>query len=464
MNNPRYKKDDVIINFRDMLIYILRRWRNIVIGVLAVGLLAVGYRYLSDWRSYQNKLNANQQQAATITLDGVSLANANQVLQYEKVYQAQADYNRNAPLMQINPGAVKTQTLTYLIEGARSYVIAQLYQTHLGDVNLYTDIADHADPVSNTAHIAELVSIEIKYDKQTTAPTDHALVCIDIIAPTDTLRENITHTVKAHIVSLQETVSQALGAHKLTLMTDALQTRVDTTLKNTQQSNLNACNTLRTNLKNAKEALTDEEKAYLEQAAIDDTLAAPVSPNPPSVSKKWLVLGVAAGLALMLGIYVLGYIFGQKLKSRTDLAERYELYIFGRLTANTRPSLTERTIRRLFCKKEAAETPAYVTQQLLLSVKAACADNNNGPSVLVTGSALDDAMLADMVTELQKEGIRLTVLADPVQNPAAPRAFADADAVVLAETAGRSTYDDIYRTLDMCARFETPVLGAFIIE
>ncbi len=457
---PRYQKEDILINFRDLLVHILRHWRSVLIGVLAVTLLAGGYRYLKDYQGYQHALAADKQASSTVTLEGESLANANQVLQYQKLYQAQADYNRTAPLMQLDPAAVPTRTLSYLITGARSYVTATLYQTHLGDLNPYAAIADDAAPTATAAQIRELVDIKVTYDEHNATPADHAMLTVDIVAPTDTLQAAITDAVKARLTALKATVSTSLGAHTLTAVADTSYIAADPALKTAQQNSLNTCNTLRTNLKNAKDALTGTEKAYVEQMTALDKEDDAAAPTPPSVSKKWLVLGFAAGLILMLGIHGLGYVFSQTVKSREDFAERYGLYIFGCLGSEggkTRP--TERLIRRLFFKKATATAP-LIARQLALAARATA----EHPTLALTGSALDAARVTSLAEALEQQGVTLRILPHPADNIDALNALPAVDAVVLAETVGASTYGDIYQALDICERLDRPVLGAIILN
>ncbi len=454
---PRYEKEDILVNFRDLLVHILRRWRSIVIVTLIITILVGGLRYGLDWRRYTGALNAADNETS-ITLEGLSLANANQVLQYQKLYQAQADYNRTAPLMQIDPAMVNTETLSYLITGPKCLAAAELYRTHLGDTVPYADISDSANPALDAAHIQELVTVTLQKHDTITTP-DHTLLTIKIIAPSNPLRTAIAHTVRDRMTALQSVVAQAIGDHTLSLAADTVQTCVDTTLKTTQQNNLNACNTLRTNLKSSKDALSSAEKAYVEQmTSLDNNPDTNSTPTPPSINKKWLVLGLAVGLVMMLGIYGLGYVFSQTLKSREDFAERYGLYVFGSLSSADKPvSATERLIRRAFFKSTG--TPAAAMQQLRYTAKTALADRS-AATVLVLGNT-DPALFTETTNALAADGITLAI---PSDEAAALEELATADAAVLAETIGQATYGEIYRTLELCDRLNTPVLGAFISE
>lgn len=470
-SSPRYDKGDIIINFRDLIVYILRRWRSIVVGVLVITLLAGALQYLLDQRTYKATLAAEQDKVSTVQLEGLSLANANQVLQYQKLYQLQADYNREALLMQIDPATVPTRTLSYVVSGERGFVTASLYQTHLGNLDVYKNIAAQLAIASDPSHIMELVTVTVQHDSSTELLADHALVVVKIVAPTEEVAGAIAEQLKKQMPSLKTTVTSALGAHTLTLAADSAALNADHSLKKIQQDNLNNANTLRNNLKGAKDALTSQEKAYVEQMTAIDEANPDVDvpkPAPPSLSMKMLIVGFAAGLLLMIGVHALGYVFGRRLKSREDFTERYGLFVFGCI-ADGQVSLTERLIRRVFFKKEQSTSAearlALAQQQLALALRHTLADKENARVCVIgyTTDAQGDA-LAPFKDAAAKDGVTLEVLPSPLTDAAALERLSAADAVILAQALGKSAYDDVYRELELCEHLDRPVLGALILE
>lgn len=442
---PCYEKEDILINFRDLAVHILRRWRSVLIVTLIVAVLLTGVKFLADQRAYNNADNTSANTTA-IQLDEASLANAAQVLQYQKLYQMQAAYNSTSLLMQIDPGKIPSRTLSYLVTAPRGFVTASMYQTHLNDLSLYQSITEQVAPNSDASHVMELVTVTVQYDSGADTIADHALVNVKVIAPSEELCSAIAEQVKQQMQTLKASVTDALGAHGLTLAADTTQLNADNTLKTTQQNNLNNCNTLRNNLKSATDALTDKEKAYVKQMNSLDQDNTAATPNPPSVSKKMAVLGIAVGFVLMIGLYALGYVFNRKVKSREDFVERYGLFVFGNVADSAELTIAER--------------------QLTLSVRAAVEEATE-PHVLVIGGALTDedvSHFAPLKEAIAKNGIVLDTLPCALTDAAAFERLAAADAVVLAETVGASAYDDIYREIEMCERLQHPILGAFILQ
>lgn len=452
--SPRHEKEDILINFRDLLVHILLRWRSILAVVILMTLLAGGAKLLLDYRDYKNALNAAPSTAPT--LSATEQANVDNALGYHKAYEAAVAYNSTAPMMRIDPQAVHIVTLTFTVKSANSFNTAAQYQPLLKDASLYAALVEEEGIAYNHNLLPDLVSSSVLHRAETgtAAPAEPVLLRVLVLADSETLCRNIAERLIAK-----------LNAQKgCTLVGQVYSLAADASVKNTQISNLNTANALRSNLEKATDALTDREAAALEQliageATDDGTVAQPVK---PSVSKKFLVLGFIAGGALMVVVYALGYLVDRRVKSPEDLQERYGLYHMGTLPATGKARFLDRWITGLFRKKSPLtpeESRAVTAEQLRL----AAADG----ALLITGSALTDEDVAHLQTlaeTLQKAGVALTVAPCPLRDAAAMEALSKAGAVVLAEKQRVSAYGDIYAMLELCERLDTPVRGALLLS
>ncbi|MBQ4282916.1 MAG: hypothetical protein IJB96_03200, partial [Lachnospira sp.] len=52
--NSEFKPQDLWINFRDLFLYVLLRWRSILVVALAGAVLLCGVKYLKDFMDYKN--------------------------------------------------------------------------------------------------------------------------------------------------------------------------------------------------------------------------------------------------------------------------------------------------------------------------------------------------------------------------------------------------------------------------
>lgn len=460
---PRYEKEDILINFRDMLLYILLRWRSILAAMLVLAVLLGGFKYWKDytgWRAMQDT------QSSELTEE--SLVKVKTALNRQRSYEAQSVYNAEALFMQINAGAAPTEVITYLITGEQSYLTASLYQKYVNDQALYRKACDTIEADFDCANMQDLITAYTEYDISTTMVENSnlpVLLNIKVIAPEKEQCRQIAQTVIAHVDALKSTISNAMGKHSCTLAGDTYSVVNDTTLKNKQKENIDNVTALETAMTEAEGQLNASERAYLEKLVSEENVT-DSAPARPQISKKYVAVGLLGGLVLFVFLYGLGYVFNKRVKSREDLAERYGLYVFGtmNLPQDTVKRRTDARLRRLFDKKTAPqETDALLRQQVLL---AGTATDTDAP-VFVTGSALTAAQATafdQLKKDLAENHVTLDCAPCPLYNAAAMEQLSKAGAVVLAETVGASDYDDIYREIELCNRLDKPILGLIVLQ
>lgn len=473
--SPRHEKEDILINFRDLLVHVLLRWRSILAVAVLLTFVAGGGKFWLDYREYQNALNAPT--ATAPTLSAIEQANVDNAFGYHKAYEAVVAYNKASPLMHIDYTAAPTTILNFAVQDDNSYNYAQAVQTVvreesatileaegiLADTNSsiirdsYELMGSDAAPVADTAYTApyltELVTTTVLYQTDAaTAPREPVVLQVKVLGINEEFCREIADKLAASIRALPG----------CTLLDSRYYVAVDTGIKTTQINNLNVANNLRTAYKGAREALSSQESAALEKRIQGETSeGGAAQPAKPSVSKKILLLGFVAGGALMVVLYILGYLTDRRVKSPEDLQERFGLYHMGALPESGKSRFLDRFITGLFRKKStltAEEAHALTVEQLRLAAK-------NG-SVLITGSALtrqDAVRLQPLVAALKEVGVALSIVPCPLQDAAAMEALSKTGAVVLAEKERLSSYNNIYAVLELCQRLEIPVRGTLLV-
>ncbi|MBQ8683112.1 MAG: hypothetical protein IJ518_01180 [Clostridia bacterium] len=460
-NHPQ----DIFLVFRDMLLYVLLRWRSILVVALALAVLAGGYKYLQDTRRYQAAVQNQAGEMEPKELDASSMAKVTAVLRYRSAYEGACAYNEAALLMHIDPEAVPTRNISYLITGDRAYAAAELYSKYLADENMYTAITGQLTNAKNPlpVYLAELITTSISQDEAPSAPAG-ATVCrllnIRIVAPTEELCGQIATAIKERMTTLSGTIRESMGtALTCEAVYDQYGVLRTPTIRDQQQKNLNTQNDLETKLAEAEEALSAEERTYIEQqSAVEGGTS--LAPAKPSVSKKFLVLGFLAGGVLMAFLYVLRYIFTRRVQSRTDMAIRYPFPVFGAVALGGKKGFfIDRWLKAWL--RDKAEPVDLVQRQVVLAAR--CAEVKQ---VYATGCALsaDAATLAGLEAALAEQGITLTVGAYPTTDVAAMDAMAAADALLLVETVDVSSHNELARVLALADQCGQTVLGAVLMQ
>ncbi len=462
MNESRKNApQDLVLVFRDLLLYVLLRWRSILAAAVVLAVLAGGFRFWQDSRRYEMLTAGN---APTEELSDSSLAKVRAVLAYRNAYESACAYNKSALLMHIDPEAVPTRHFSYLITGERPFAVAALLQKHLAEESLYTAVTGKTAPADDplALYLAELVTTTLDIpepDAATPEADAYLLLNVAVVAPTEELCTAVAQVVEQRVETLTRSMREELGAFTCTSVYDRYAVLRSATIREQQQANLNTQNTLETKLADARAALTVTERDYLEQYTEDTDGASSTAPKP-TLSKKAVLLGFLAGGALLTLWTVLRYVFCRRVLSRADMALRYTFPVFGTVAGKSK---REGSLRR-WLKARLQDKPEPLP---LIGAQIALAAGQLGAkSVYVTGYGwtADSPLPRELQETLTRQGIALTAGAYPTATVQGVEALAATEAVLLIETVDVSSHTDLTHTLELTDRCGKPVLGAILIQ
>lgn len=460
MNESRKNTpQDLVLVFRDLLLYVLLRWRSILAAALVLAALAGGVRFWQDSRRYEAFI-ANG--TPTEELSDSSLAKVRAVLAYQNAYESACAYNKSALLMHIDPEAVPTRHYSYLVAGERPFAVAALVQKHLAEESLYTAVTGKTAPADDplVLYLAELVTTTLDTPNPDAANAEadaYLLLNVAVVAPTEELCAAVATVVEQRVATLTQSMGEELGAFTCTPIYDRYAVLRSATIREQQQTNLNTQNTLETKLADARAALTVTERDYLEQYA-ENTDGVSSTVSKPALSKKALLLGFLAGGALLTLWTVLRYVFCRRVLSRADMALRYTFPVFGTVAGQNK----REGILRRWLKSRLQDKPEPLS---LIGAQIALAASQLGAkSVYVTGYGwtADSPLPEELQEALTRQGIALTAGAYPTADVQGVETLAATEAVLLIETVGVSSHNDLTRTLELTDRCGKSVLGAIL--
>ncbi len=441
------ERDEIVLNYKDLLRHWLIRWRSIVAVTLIAAVLLAGVKFLLD-----------QRENVAPELTPTSIANVQNVVNYRRTYQKMAAYNTNALYMQINPASIPTENITYLLTGEDAFANASLYTKLISNETMYAAIVESLKWELDPAYIADLITITVESDPASGDDDHSALLLLRVVAPTKGKCRVIAEALMERVEALQPTVKDAIGNHTLKTTGNTFYYSADASVKTTQQANVNACNTMRTSLKTATEALTAEELAAAD--ALENGTAVAVA--KASFSVKYLVVGAVVGFVMMMGLYLIGYLLDRRLKSVADAEERFGLVTLGVVGEPVLPRnpLDAAIVRWL---TPAATSPAEYLATMVSVIGRKMASGAHS-LVLVGQFPAEQQTVTQATEQLQAGGIPATVAGCPLCDPRAAEQLDDADAVVLLAQIGTTRYDELYRELELCATLQKPVLGMILLQ
>ncbi len=176
---------------------------------------------------------------------------------------------------------------------------------------------------------------------------------------------------------------------------------------------------------------------------------------------KFVLIGAFAGLFIPLVWYVLIYLFSDTVKQAKDFRQVFGLYVLGDVKIKKKRKGFGKHIDdwldRMF--KENTDDYEERLSMTIANLKAICRKNNS-IDVFVNMTLSDRSHLgADLITELEKAGIRATLGKNVLRNVSAFEEMNKYDLVVLLEKPRSSKYFDVERTIAKCLEHDKKIIG-----
>lgn len=447
---------DSVVNFKDLILYVLLRWRSILVCILVFTVLAGGFKYLTDFQSYKASVSAAQQAENTDSgLDEIELSNVKAVVSYNNILTAQAEYITTSPYMQLAPNGIHSMNISYVLSGCETYAAATLYAKHIQSATLYEEIKAKLELPYAASYLSEIIEVNLDSSENSLVEQNGKTVLnIRVWAANEQNCKDISAAVTDYIATFGNYFKDS-GVTCSEPFTDYA-VICDIGVGDKQQSAIIAYNNYKTNYQTALDALTGAERAYynrLQQAGVQVSDIA-----KPTLSKKFLVAGFALGLILPCGIYLLAYLFGRRVKSAEDFKIRFGgTDLLGRIVGCKKKNAVDRLIIRIVCGKATKRE----FEGLVAGKAAITAEQNGYKNIRIVGS---DAACAAALSALGNQELTVTAGGLPEAGADEFEAVKNADAVVIAAKSGETYYTEIYRTLDICKSIGKPVLGAIVVE
>lgn len=327
---------ELTINLIDIMVYVLRRWRTILIVTLIFAILFGGYKFLSYNKSSVDQYSEESRDVLTESLTNAEKEEIENLfsryLAYRNSISYSESYMSNSILMHLDPNKLPYLVTQYKVSSDQHDVISSFTGQSLGAYE-YKRIADVIGEGTDASRIPELVSVS-------TGSTEQNGVSIDLNNGNSTLG-SINNTYKwilsLSVYSFNETQCEAIMAiveeavqnqfmELLDAGIDVSIVRIGTNytesaskwLADRQRTMISETSSLKAEYdKFEKEALSNisssEGKAYftfLKNSHEGKT-------EKPHFSKA-IVIGAALGFALTVFIFLLLYLFSNRIKNKDD--------------------------------------------------------------------------------------------------------------------------------------------------
>lgn len=359
-----YYEDDVEIDLIDLMFYLLKRWRGLIIAIVLGLVLGLGIYLVKD---HQQKAELAAQTAVVESADETEEfdeskydisddveANMELAYQYRQLYRKQLEYNQKSIIMQLDPNAVYTGELKYYLSaGYDTGLVSVLYQSILSDKDLLTELQEASGLDCEVPYIKELIDSGVSKENDAdininnlvsditnsvASVTKNAFVSYKVVSTSEKSCEKMIQVIREKVQELDAQCQETYAGYSAVEVADAVRKVTDNSYLNQQKSNIDQLNNYLTNVQKLENALTDEEKEYYsrkylarEYVAENEEEINPVAATTtePVSRVKWIFIGI------ILGIFVWGileccrYLFDGSVKTSAEAQRLTHLPVIG---------------------------------------------------------------------------------------------------------------------------------------
>lgn len=360
-----YYEDDMEIDLIDMMFYLLKRWRGLIIAIVLGLLLGLGIYVVKD---HQQKALQAESLAASESADKEEAfdesaydisddveANMELAYQYRQLYRKQLEYNQKSVIMQLDPNAVYAGELKYyLTAGYDTGLVSVLYQSILSDTDLLKELQAASGLDCAVPYIKELIDSGVSKENDSdininnlvsditdsvASVTKNAFISYNVVSTSRESCEKMIQVLREKVQKLDAQCQEIYPGYSAVEVADAVRKVTDNSYLNQQKTNIDQLNTYLTNVQRLENALSDTEKEYYfkkylarEYEAQDEeeaTSSVAVMDLEPVSKVKWILIGLFLCICVWGAYECCRYLFDGRVKTTNEAQMLTHLPILG---------------------------------------------------------------------------------------------------------------------------------------
>ncbi len=483
------------INLISLCFRILLKWRWIILSAIVCAALAGGYKYYKDYMTYTNMT----EEAASLAATKVEATNSQiQYIQdaiYYKLYRIdtlQKDLDKlnkylderhavidNMPLMDVEYMDVPYYYITFKLDMPVEETVSDYDEYVYLSANtraLYTNYImsqDGWDAIAKKSGVDDTSYFRYMISAGAPANNDIIYICVYDLNQADAAKvaEATVDVIKDRAKDLKskgasdidvtyvDTITGVGRCDSVKDVQDRLKREL-TDAHNQADGIVNTINTFYTNIADLNKQL--------------DTLGDPVEVaegvQKPSVSKKYVAIGLILGIFLVAGIEALKVVLSNRIQEKEDVETLYNQYYYGNICSAEGSKkflgFVDNAILKL--KNGGKNMSSYPVQVSVVAngIKLSC-KKNELKNLVITGTSdavLDGDSVKTIKEQLEADGINVNVVKNICINTDAMNACEEAGNVVLIEGVGKSYYKDVEEEISKAQAYNIKILGIVSVE
>ncbi len=350
--------------------------------------------------------------------------------------------------------------VNYTKDSERDYTLelVSIYNNYINSGEMAQKVIEDANLSINEEDFRELLSVTLS----------ESVISISVSYVDVEKLNDISDVIKSFLQQKESEV-QNVGAHTLKLIEESQSMVVDSALvekKNTIASNITA---LKTQLKSLKTGMSASQLALFELEA-SKINGAELEEDLPSVSVKFLIVGVMAGFFLVGAWIVLMMIFSTKLQKSEEIQNIYGIHMLGEIKIPDQKKRFLASIDRLLLslKNKGKKKIGQEQQIKVIATKIALSCKQRGvSSIYMTGSEYEKAdktIMEQLKREFRAQDIEVNDGGNMAYDASSLKSGIENGTLLLVEQIGISAYREIEDELKLIKEHHGALLGVIVLE
>lgn len=464
------EKPEREINLMELFWDILLGWRQIVCLGILFAVLVSGMKYFMSIRSYQASQNINVEEAKEDLKkeELEKLADAEEIQSRIDEYEK---YMEKSALMQIDPYEKPVVQLQYYVES--DYIINYTKDSKRDYTNevtsLYCNYINSGEAAQKVIEEAGLsVSLEDFMELFQVSQQSAGTIYISVSYPDAGKLQDIANIVKS-LMQQKSPEFQKIGSHTLKIVNESQNVVVDTSLIERKETIANTVTTLKSQLQNLKNGMSDEQTAIFKAELEEIRGEKEEDEEEPGFSIKFVILGALVGMFLACAWIACKMLFTAKLQDSGEIRSMFGIRLFGEVTISSERkrflSLIDKRILSIKNRRKKSMTMDKQMKVITANIALSCRQQEID-CIYMTGSEyekMDTEVLGKIKKELSAQGVRVKEGENMFYDAVSLQNGIEVGNILFVEQKGLSIYDEILNEINLVTEQKGNILGAVVL-
>lgn len=399
-------EDEKTISLIDLCIYLLCKWKLMVIVAVVLAVIAGGVTYVSSSKAAEDSVKALSLEKieASFATEDALIAAQNKIAKIEEYKQNVEEidyYLKNSVKIKLNPNRFYEGIASYVVSAGSEKEILEtvaILKNAIFSEDTFEKMAEDLTETKDIALLKEVVGIETEY--LTTGAEVVVKVC---------------HYAQEECQKMLDILPETLANVKL--IDAQVKTKSDYTLMNFSGDMLNARNTAYDTMKSLENGMSELEITYYEMLKNPNEVKESVQKSEASVDLKTVIIAAFLGAFCVAGFYGVFYLFSGYVHTKEELESWVDMPVLD----------------------------AEENLEMNATILAGIAAENNVSKLYLTSSLeeANEALMNNLQVVLIAKNIEVVVGESVLNNPTALQEAANCGAMTLIEKRNKSKEKDI---------------------